>query len=146
MAYNSLLGTKFKVIAGYQDGPRILLAMQRQEVLGRCGWSWSSIVVQHPDWIRDKTIKVLIQVPTRHPDLNDVPLAMDVAKSDDDRQALEFLFGHLVMSRSYVLPPDVPAERTAALRSAFDAMVKDKTVIAGSSASTERQSPSSRRR
>jgi tripartite-type tricarboxylate transporter receptor subunit TctC len=130
MAFNSLIGTKFKVIPGYQDGPRILLAMQRLEVNGRCGWSWSSVVVQHPEWIRDKTISVLVQVPTRHADLTNVPLAPEVAKSDDDRQAIEFLFGHLVMSRSYVLPPDVPAERTAALRAGFDAMVKDKAVIA----------------
>jgi hypothetical protein len=104
--------------------------MQRQEVHGRCGWSWSSVVVQHPEWIREKTISVLVQVPTRHANLTNVPLAPEVAKSDDDRQAIEFLFGHLVMSRSYVLPPDVPAERTAALRAGFDAMVKDKDVIA----------------
>jgi tripartite-type tricarboxylate transporter receptor subunit TctC len=129
-AFNSLLGTKFKVISGYQDGPRILLAMERQEVLGRCGWSWSSVVVQHPEWIRDKTISALVQWPTPHADLTGMPLAQDIAKSDDDRQAIEFLFGHLVMSRSYVLPPDVPAERTAALRSAFDAMVRDEAVQA----------------
>jgi tripartite-type tricarboxylate transporter receptor subunit TctC len=128
-AFNSFLGTRFKVIAGYQDGPRILLAMQRQEVLGRCGWSWSSVKSQHPEWIREKTISVLVQVPTRHKDLT-VPLATELAKQPDDRQAIEFLFGHLVMSRSYVLPPNVPAERTAALRAAFDAMVKDKSVIA----------------
>ncbi len=130
MAFNSLIGTKFKVIAGYQDGPRILLAMQRNEVNGRCGWSWSSVVVQHPEWIREKTISVLVQVPTRHADLAHVPLATEIAKTDDDRQAIEFLFGHLVMSRSYVLPPEVPAERTAALRAGFDAMVKDPGVIA----------------
>jgi tripartite-type tricarboxylate transporter receptor subunit TctC len=130
MAFNSLLGTKFRVIAGYQDGPRILLAMQRSEVNGRCGWSWSSVVVQHPEWIREKTISVLVQVPTRHDDLAQVPLATEIAKTDDDRQAIEFLFGHLVMSRSYVLPPEVPAERTAALRAGFDAMVKDPGVIA----------------
>ena len=130
MAYNSLLGTKFKVIPGYQDGPRILLAMQRLEVNGRCGWSWSSVVSQHPEWVREKTISVLVQVPTRHKDLADIPLATEIAKSDDDRQAIEFLFGHLVMSRSYVLPPDVPAERTAALRAGFDAMVKDEAVRA----------------
>ena len=129
-AFNNLLGTKFKVISGYQDGPRILLAMERQEVHGRCGWSWSSVVVQHPEWIRDKTISALVQWPTPHADLTGLPLAQDIAKTDDDRQAIEFLFGHLVMSRSYVLPPDVPAERTAALRNAFDALVKDEAVKA----------------
>ena len=72
-AFNSLLGTKFKVIAGYQDGPRILLAMQRGEVHGRCGWSWSSIVSQHPEWIRDKTISVLCSGRRKHADLDEHP-------------------------------------------------------------------------
>jgi tripartite-type tricarboxylate transporter receptor subunit TctC len=129
-AFNSFLGTKFKIIAGYQDGPRILLAMQRGEVHGRCGWSWSSVVVQHPEWIKEKTISALMQWPTKHAALPNLPLAQDLAKSDDDRRAIEFLFGHLVMSRSYVLPPGVPAERLAALRAGFDAMVKDKAVQA----------------
>jgi tripartite-type tricarboxylate transporter receptor subunit TctC len=143
LALNSLLGTRFKVVPGYQDGPSILLAMQRGEVNGRCGWSWSSVVVQHPDWIRDKTINVLVQVPNRHADLTAVPVATEVAKSDDDRQAIEFLFGHLAMSRSYVLPPDVPAERLAALRSGFDAMIKDKDVMADFAKANHEFNPSS---
>ena len=85
--------------------------MQRAEVVGRCGWSWSSVVSQHPEWVREKTISTLVQWPTQHADLPDLPLAQDLATSDDDRQAIDFLFGHLVMSRSYVLPPDVPADR-----------------------------------
>jgi tripartite-type tricarboxylate transporter receptor subunit TctC len=129
-AFNSLLGTKFKIIPGYQDGPRILLAMQRAEVLGRCGWSWSSVVSQHPEWIKEKTISALMQWPTKHADLPNLSLAQELATNDDDRQAIDFLFGHLVMSRSYVLPPDVPAERLAALRAGFDAMVKDEGVKA----------------
>ena len=130
MAFNNLIGTKFKIITGYADGPRILLAMQRQEVDGRCGWSWSSVVVQHPEWVKDKTINALIQVPSQHADLTHLPVATELAKTDDDRQAIEFLFGHLAMARSYVLPPDVPAERLAVLRNAFNAMVKDEAVIA----------------
>ena len=129
-AFNNLLGTKFKVISGYQDGPRILLAMQRTEVHGRCGWSWSSVVSQHPEWIKEKTISALMQWPTKHADLPNMPLAQDLATDDDDRRAIDFLFGHLVMSRSYVLPPGVPAERLAALRDGFDAMVKDASVQA----------------
>jgi tripartite-type tricarboxylate transporter receptor subunit TctC len=129
-AFNNFLGTRFKVIPGYQDGPRILLAMQRTEVLGRCGWSWSSVVVQHPEWIKEKTISALMQWPSKHADLPNLPLAQDLARTDDDRQAIQFLFGHLAMSRSYVLPPDVPAERLAALRAGFEAMVKDAGVKA----------------
>ena len=142
-ALNSLLGTKFKVVTGYQDGPSIVLALQRNEVHGRCGWSWSSVVSQRPDWIRDKTINVLVQVPTKHKDLQHVPLAPDLASNDDDRQALEFLFGHLAMARSYVLPPDVPAERLAALRAGFDAMVKDEAVKADFVKSNHELLPSS---
>ena len=129
-AFNSLIGTKFKIIPGYQDGPRILLAMQRAEVVGRCGWSWSSVVSQHPEWVRDKTVSVLLQWPTKHADLPNLPLAQDLATDDDGRRAIDFLFGHLVMSRSYVLPAGVPDERISALRAGFDAMVKDEGVKA----------------
>jgi tripartite-type tricarboxylate transporter receptor subunit TctC len=142
-AFNNFLGTKFKIIPGYQDGPRILLAMQRSEVYGRCGWSWSSVVSQHPEWYREKTIRVLMQWPSKHADLANYPLAQDLAKLDDDKQAIVFLFGHLAVSRSYVLPPGVPADRLAALRSGFDAMVKDPAVQADFVKSNHELSPMS---
>jgi tripartite-type tricarboxylate transporter receptor subunit TctC len=129
-ALNAMFGTKIKGVSGYQDGPTVLLAMQRGEVLGRCGWSYSSIASQHPEWVKDKTISILVQLPSRHVDIPHVPLAPELAKSEEDRQTLDFLFGHFIMSRSYVLPRDVPAERTAALRAGFDAMVKDEAVQA----------------
>ena len=129
-SFNALLGTKMKAVTGYQDGPTVLLAMQRGEVNGRCGWSYSSIASQHPEWVKDKTISILVQLPTRHADLPHIPLAPELAKTEEDRQTLDFLFGHFMMARSYVLPPDVPAERTAALRAGFDAMVKDEAVQA----------------
>jgi tripartite-type tricarboxylate transporter receptor subunit TctC len=129
-ALNALLGTKFKSVAGYQDGPTVLLAMQRGEVYGRCGWSYSSIASQHPEWVKDRTVNILVQLPTRHADLPHIPLAPELAKTEADRQTLDFLFGHFMMARSYVLPPDVPVERTAALRAGFDTMVKDEAVKA----------------
>jgi tripartite-type tricarboxylate transporter receptor subunit TctC len=129
-SFNALLGTKMKAVSGYQDGPTVLLAMQRGEVNGRCGWSYSSIASQHPEWVRDKTISILVQLPSRHADLPHIPLAPELAKTEADRQTLDFLFGHFMMARSYVLPPDVPAERLAALRTGFDAMVKDEAVRA----------------
>jgi tripartite-type tricarboxylate transporter receptor subunit TctC len=130
IALNRLLGTKFKPVVGYADGPTILVAMQRGEVAGRCGWSWSSILVQHPDWVQNKTINVLVQVPTRHATLTDVPLASDLVKDDNNKGVIEFLFGHLAMSRAYALPPGVPPARLATLRTAFDGMVKDPEFIA----------------
>ncbi|MGE0650918.1 MAG: Bug family tripartite tricarboxylate transporter substrate binding protein [Alphaproteobacteria bacterium] len=129
--FNNLLGTKFKIIAGYTGGGGVLLAMERGEVEGRCSWSWSSIVVQKPDWLRDKKINLLAQISLAgHPDLPNVPLVMDFAKSDADRQVLEFLFARNVLGRPFLAPPGVPGDRVVALRAAFDAMVKDKDVVA----------------
>lgn len=129
-ALNRLIGTKFKPVVGYADGPTILVAMQRGEVAGRCGWSWSSILVQHPEWVKNKTINVLVQVPTRHATLTEVPLASDLVTDERNKGVIEFLFGHLAMSRAYALPPGVPPGRLATLRTAFDATVKDKEFIA----------------
>jgi tripartite-type tricarboxylate transporter receptor subunit TctC len=130
VALNRLVGTRFRPVVGYADGPSILVAMQRGEVGGRCGWSWSSIVVQHPEWVRDKTINVMVQVPSRHPALSSVPLASDLVKDPANKGVIEFLFGHLAMSRSYALPPETPPARLATYRTAFDAMVKDAEFIA----------------
>jgi len=141
VALNNLIGTKFKLVPGYADGPSILLAMQRKEVAGRCGWSWSSIVVQHPEWIKDKSINVLLQLPSRHPDLKDVPLATDYAADENAKRAIQFLFGHLVMSRAYALPPGVPPERLETLRTGFDRMARDPGVVAEFSRIKQELSP-----
>lgn len=129
--FNNILGTKFKIISGYTGGNGVLLAMERGEVEGRCSWSWSSIVVQKPDWLKEKKINLLAQIAlVGHPDLPNVPLVMDFAKTAEDKQVLEFLFARNVLGRPFLAPPGVPADRVAALRKAFDAMVKDKDVIA----------------
>ena len=129
--FNNLVGTKFKIISGYPGGAGILLAMERGEVEGRCGWSWSSVVVQRPQWLKDKKINVLAQVALKkHPDLPDVPLVYDLAKTEEDRQALDFLFARLSMGRPIAAPPGMPPERVALLRKAFDEMVADKEVQA----------------
>lgn len=129
--FNNILGTKFKIISGYTGGNGVLLAMERGEVEGRCSWSWSSIVVQKPDWLKEKKINLLAQIAlVGHPDLPDVPLVMDFAKTDEDRQVLEFMFARNVLGRPFLAPPGVPGERVVALRAAFDAMVKDKESIA----------------
>src|SRR5262249_49080261 len=74
-AINGMLGTKMKIVTGYPGGNDVGLAMERGEVNGRCGWSWSSVKSTRPDWIRDKKIKVLVQLALeKHPDLPDVPL------------------------------------------------------------------------
>jgi tripartite-type tricarboxylate transporter receptor subunit TctC len=124
---NSVLGTHFKIVEGYPGGNDVVLAMERGEVAGRCGWSWSSVKSTHKSWIDDKRMIVLIQLSlAKHPELPDVPLVMDFAKTDEQRQILKLVFARNVMGRPYLAPPNVPAERVAALREAFAATMADK--------------------
>lgn len=117
---NRTLGTKFRIIPGYPGGNDINLAMQRGEVKGRCGWSWSSIRVTHPEQYRTKVFHVLVQLGlSKHPDLPDVPLIMDLAKTDEQRQMYKLVFARQVMGRPFLAPPGIPPDRLAALRKAF---------------------------
>jgi tripartite-type tricarboxylate transporter receptor subunit TctC len=100
--------------------------MERGEVQGRCGWSWSSVKSTHKSWIDDKRMIVLIQLSlAKHPELPDVPLVMDFAESDEQRQILKMVFARNVMGRPFLAPPSVPADRVAALRDAFSATMAD---------------------
>src|SRR5262249_37343772 len=128
---NGVLGTRFKVVRGYQGTPQINLAIERGEVQGMGGLGWASVKAQTPHWIAEKKIKVLAQYGLkRHSELADVPTMLELAKSDADRQAMTMLFARTEYGRPYFLPPEVPAERVAALRRAFDATMTDPTFIA----------------
>jgi tripartite-type tricarboxylate transporter receptor subunit TctC len=122
---NGVLGTKFKVISSYPGGNDIVLAMERGEVEGRCGWSWSTIVATHPDWVNDKKIHLLIQLALeKHPDLPDVPLITDMAQTAEQKNVIKLMFARQVVGRPYAAPPAIPKERLAVLREAFmDTMV-----------------------
>ena len=114
---NAVLGTKFKIVTGYPGGNDVSLALERGEVQGRCGWSWSSIKTTRFNWVRDKRIIVLVQMSlSKHPDLPDVPLIMDLAKTNEQRQIFKMIFARQTMGRPYLAPPGVPADRLAALR------------------------------
>jgi tripartite-type tricarboxylate transporter receptor subunit TctC len=127
---NAVLGTKFKIVTGYPGGNDVSLALERGEVQGRCGWSWSSIKATRPDWIADKKIVVLVQMSlSKHPDLPDVPLIMDLAKTDEQRQIFKLIFARQVMGRPYLAPPGLPADRLAALRQAFADTMADKDFL-----------------
>jgi tripartite-type tricarboxylate transporter receptor subunit TctC len=128
---NGVLGTKFKVVSGYPGGNEVTLAMERGEVKGRCGWSWSSVLSTHKRWIDDKSITVLVQLSlNKHPDLPDVPLVMDFARSEDQQQMFKLIFARQVMGRPYLAPPGVPADRAEALRKAFMDTMQDPEFLA----------------
>ena len=128
---NDVLGFKFKVVRGYQGTPQINLAIERGEVVGMGGLGWASVKAQTPHWISERKIKVLAQYGLkRYSELADVPTMLEFAKSDADRQAMTMLFARTEYGRPYFLPPDVPVERVAALRRAFDATMKDPAFVA----------------
>jgi tripartite-type tricarboxylate transporter receptor subunit TctC len=128
---NGVLGTKMKIVSGYPGGNDVVLAMERGEVKGRCGWSWSSVISTHKAWLDEKKMTVLAQLALqKHPDLPDVPLITDLAKTDEQKQILRLIFARQVMGRPYFAPPGVPADRAAALRKAFLETMQDKDFLA----------------
>jgi tripartite-type tricarboxylate transporter receptor subunit TctC len=127
---NATLGTHFKIVEGYPGGNDVLLAMERGEVKGRCGWSWSSVKTTRKDWIDSNKMIVLVQLSlTKHPDMPNVPLVTDFAKTDEQRAILKLVFARNVMGRPYVAPPNVPADRLATLRQAFMDTMQDKEFL-----------------
>jgi tripartite-type tricarboxylate transporter receptor subunit TctC len=121
-----VLGAKMRLVSGYPGGNDIEFAMERGEVDGRCGWSWSSIKSGRQRWLDDGTIRPLLQLGLRkHPDLPDLPLVVDLARTEEERQILRLVVVRGVLGRPFTAPPGIPADRAAALRQAFDAMVKD---------------------
>ena len=132
---NAVLGTKFKIATGYPGGNDVSLALERGEVQGRCGWSWSSIKTTRFNWVRDKRIIILVQMSlSKHPDLPDVPLIMDLAKTDEQRQIFKMIFARQTMGRPYLAPPGVPADRLSALRKGFMDTMTDKDFLADAAA------------
>lgn len=129
---NELLGAKVRAIGGYPGGSAMNLAMQRGEVDGRCGMGWGAIKATSTDQIKSKELKVLLQTAMdRHPDLADVPNAYEMVKTDEDRQALALLFASQKVGRPFIAPPDMPADRKAALRKAFNDTMVDADFVAG---------------
>jgi tripartite-type tricarboxylate transporter receptor subunit TctC len=128
---NAVLGTRFRIVRGFPGGNEIKLAMLRGEVSGRCGWSWSSVKATEAEWLREGSISMLAQLSLRrHPDLPDVPLITDYAKTDEARQIFTVALGRQALAWPFVAPPGVPAQRVAALRQAFDQTLRDREYLA----------------
>jgi tripartite-type tricarboxylate transporter receptor subunit TctC len=130
-ALNSIFGAKLKVVTGYPGQNDIILAMERGEVQGTANWAWSDIVARHSDWIRDQKVRFLVQfAPQPIPGLKDVPLILDLARNSDEKAVLNLLIEDEALGRPYFVAPQVPQERIQALRTAFDATIKDPDFLA----------------
>jgi len=127
---NKLFGFKFKVVTGYESTPKIHLAMESGEVDGTIA-NWSTLKAINTDWITEKKIRILAQwALQKSPELNDVPLFLNVAKIEGERAALRLMLARLEYGRPFFLPPNVPAARIEALRRAFDATMKEPGYLA----------------
>jgi tripartite-type tricarboxylate transporter receptor subunit TctC len=130
---NSMAGAKFRIVSGYPGTREITLAIEKGEVQGLCGFSWSSLQAQRPDWLKSGFIRVLVQEHDKgHPALNKmgVPLGVDFAKSPENRRIMELIYSSETFGRPYMVPPGVPADRVAALRRAFLDALRDKELLA----------------
>ena len=127
----AFFGLKVKIITGYANSTDVKLAMERGEINGTFGNGWSSLKADEPTWLPEHKITLITQFGlTRHPEMPDVPMFIDLAKTEADRQALELLLARQEFSKTYYAPPGVPADRLNMLRRAFDATVKDPAFLA----------------
>jgi tripartite-type tricarboxylate transporter receptor subunit TctC len=123
----NVLGANIRVIPGYAGTRDIYLAMDRGEVNGECGLYASSIKAQFLDDVKSGRLKLVIQMgPRKSNEFGNIPSVFDYAKTDDERAVLEVHFKQLVLGRPVAGPPNLPADRLAALREAFVATMKDK--------------------
>jgi tripartite-type tricarboxylate transporter receptor subunit TctC len=129
--YKNVLGAQIRIVSGYPGTTEITLAMERGEVDGICGLSWGTVKVSHPEWRRDKSVNFLLQAGLKmNPDLPDVPFAMDLVKEPEKKQILYLHFAPQAMGRPFAAPPDIPADRKAALVRAFDNTMRDPELLA----------------
>ncbi len=123
---NNVLGTKFKIVMGYKSAGAIDLALEAGEVESRSGNSYDSLRSDHPDWLRENKVNILVQVGAkRAKEMPDVPLMHELARNEEERGILVLLSSAVTVGRPVFLPPDVPPERVVAMRRAFDATMKD---------------------
>jgi tripartite-type tricarboxylate transporter receptor subunit TctC len=127
---NALAGTKFKVVTGYRGAAEVDLAIEGGEVDGRLS-SWVTLKYFKPGLLKDGKVVVVMQSGAkRNPDLPQIPLVKEMSSSEQGRRILEFIDSDSAIGWSVVAPPGVPSDRVAALREAFDQMVKDPKFLA----------------
>jgi hypothetical protein len=130
---NAILGTKMKVIGGYPGSAEINLAIERGELDGVASWCWTCAKAQKPHWIADNKLRVVLQLaPVADAELKGkgIPTVFEWAKTDEQRQMLNIVFGSVGMSRPFAAPPELPPERLAMLRRAFAQAVQDPELVA----------------
>ena len=130
---NELLGTKFKIVSGYQGNSTMTVAMERGEVQGVTN-SWDSWKSFNPAWVREGKIRVLVQTEPKAKDLSDIPSVQELARSASDRQVMALIISGDALGKPLAASPNVPPERVQALRDAFEATIRDPAFIEAAAA------------
>jgi tripartite-type tricarboxylate transporter receptor subunit TctC len=131
LLYKNVFGAKMKLVTGYHGTNDTTLAMERGEVDGLCGLSWSTMKARHQQWMNEKKLNIIIQAALRkQPELAAVPLASDLTQDREKLQILKLFLASQETARPFAAPPDIPADRKAALIRAFDATMKDPEFLA----------------
>lgn len=122
---NAMFGTKMKIVMGYKGGGQLDMAMEQQETTGRAG-PVISYMVRKPHWLKEGKIRILLQTGLKKiPGYEHVPLMLDLARNDEERQIIRLMSSRSAIGRPIVAPPNVPSDRIAALRKAFVATMND---------------------
>ena len=123
---NAIVGTKFKIVAGYKSAAEVNLALERGEVQGRAGNNFNSLKMENSDWLRDGKIRLIAQVGLeRDPEFPEVPLMMEFGKTPEDRTLLRLFSADIAVGRPFLTAPGVPQERVELLRTSFMATMTD---------------------
>jgi tripartite-type tricarboxylate transporter receptor subunit TctC len=131
MLYKSVFGAKMRLVTGYPGTTDAVLAMERGEIDGLCGLSWSTLTSRHAREMKEKKINLLVQAALKkQPELPDVPLVTELTQEREKLQILKLFIATQEMARPFAAPPDMPPERKAALIAAFDATMKDPEFLA----------------
>lgn len=127
---NLVVGTKFRVVVGYNGTGATMLATERGEIDGM-STGWGGLGAARPNWLKERMINLIVQMGTvRHPDMPDVPSWVDIATADRDKKLLWLFGANADIGKSIVAPPEMPPARIAMLRTAFAAMLKDPAFVA----------------
>jgi len=131
LLYKNVFGARIKLVTGYHGTNDTTLAMERGEVDGLCGLSWSTMKARHLQWMNEKRLNIIIQAALRkQPELADVPLASELTQDREKLQILKLFLASQETARPFAGPPGLPADRKAALIRAFDATMKDPEFLA----------------
>jgi tripartite-type tricarboxylate transporter receptor subunit TctC len=129
--YKNVFGAKAKLVAGYPGTNDVALAMERGEIDGFCGLSWSTLKSRHPDWLNKQSINIIVQAGLKkEPELPAVPFAIDLTRNQEQLQIVKLVLVSQEMARPFAAPPGLPSDRGVALIAAFDETMRDRNFLA----------------